>query len=263
MASSFVSCFARPASALAAAAWLIAASHTHAQISEAGFPTSILNAQHGTSGGSVQQVWGAIPTFNYGFGSDANGVSGRVTHTYQAGLLTNITVFVSELRNSNNQFVVINDPWARNWGVVQFTPAINTPYQLGGVIDLAMTGNASSMTSGQGSLSLAQVGGPTLASYGASVVRNTNSSLIGSIYDSATPLFGSSNGILLAGLTYRLSWDFRVDSTINGDPSLSANVTSLREPPSFSIAFLPSPGSAAILGVGGLMASRRRRSAAV
>lgn len=252
--------FTRHAFLTAVAATSLTTLSAHAQINEAPFPTSILNSQHGTSGNFVQQTWNTGPLFNFGMGSNANGVSGRVTHTYQSGLLTNITLFLNELRNSNDQFVTINNPWARSWGVIQFTPAVNTPYQLGGVVDMVMTGNASSVSTAVGSLSLAQVGGPTLASYGASAIRNTNSSQIDAIYDSATPLSGSSTGLLLAGMTYRLNWDFRVDSTINGDPSLSANVTSFREPANFSITFLPTPGAAALLGLGGVIATRRRRS---
>jgi len=166
---------------------------------------------------------------------------------------------VNELRNQYSQFHPYNDPSVRISGGVQFTPSVNTPYLIGGAIDMVLSGSASSSSSASGLVWLEQLSGPTLASFGSSFARNTNSSIVGNIYDSASPLSGSATGMLSAGTTYKLNWDFSVSSLINLDTGLYANTYSLSTPPNLSISFVPTPGSAMILGIAGLSAIRRRR----
>lgn len=246
----------------ATAASLLSVTSAQAQIAEAPFTTSILTAyvlHFGQSLNQAQQAWGTGPLFNFGLGDNGNGVSGNVTHAYSGGLLTNITINVNELRNQQNPFQNYNDPYARLYGVVQFTPAVNTPYTIGGAISMVLSGSAASNSSASGSVWLEQVGGPTLATFGSSFYRGSNVSIIGSIYDSAAPLSGSPSGTLLAGVTYRLGWDLSAASQINGDSSLYVNTFALDGPQYLSITFAPSPGAAALLGLGGLAVTRRRR----
>ena len=152
-----------------------------------------------------------------------------------------------------------NDPGAHAWVRIQFTPTVNTPYTIGGSISMVLSGNAASSHSASGSLSLEELNGPTIASFGSSMFRNTNTSIIGSIYDSAAPLSGSATGMLQAGVTYRLNWDFACSGLINLDQGMFADVFALDGPQFFSISFVPAPGTAALLGLGGLMTTRRRR----
>ena len=180
---------ARCACGFGAAVMALAVASAQGQVSEAVFPTSILNGAIGNYAGVIQTWIPFTPypgTFNYGMGNNANGVSGTVTHVYSGGQLSSITVNVAELR-------------------VQFTAAVNTPYVIGGSVSMVLSGSAASSNSASGSVWLEEVGGPTVASFGSSMFRNTNTSVIGSIYDSAAPLSGSATGTLQAGVTYRLN----------------------------------------------------------
>lgn len=228
------------------------------QIAEAGFPTSIMNVAPAYVNNSVWQGW-SLGNQGYGIGTNLNGGSGNWTHTYVGGNLTDITVNVNELRTQYSQFHPYNDPSVRIWGGVQFTPAVNTQYAIGGAISMVLSGSAASSSSTSGLVWLEQLSGPTLASFGSSFARNTSMSITGSIYDSASPLFGSATGMLSAGVTYRLNWDFMVSSLINLDTGLYANTFALSGPQSVSISFVPAPGAGALLGLGMLAASRRRR----
>lgn len=253
--------FDRFLSCAAAAAVCCAPAVTHAQITEAPFPTSILTAHllhMGPSLNQYQQTWGAFPQFNFGMGDAGNGLAGNVLHGYTGGLLTNITINVNEFRNTPPAHNY-NDPFARIYGQVLLTPAVNTAYTVGGSIDMVLSGSAASSSSTSGSVWLEQVGGPVLASYGGSMFRNANVSTVGSIYDSAAPLSGSGTGTLQAGVTYRFNWDISVGSLYNGDSSLYANVFALNGQQSISISFAPTPGAAAALALGGLAAGSRRR----
>ena len=245
-------------STLALSTLALIPAHASAQIAEAGFTTSMMNVAPNHVNNSVWQGW-SFGNQNYGIGTNLNGGSGSWTHTYSAGLLTNITVNINELRNEYSPFHNFNDPGIRIYGGVQFTPAVNTPYAIGGSIDMVLSGSAASSSSASGSVVLQQLSGPTLASFGSSFARNSNVSIVNNVFDSAAPLSGSNTGMLLAGVTYRLIWDFSANSLINGDTCLYANVFNLSGPQFFSISFLPTPGSAAILGLGTLLAARRRR----
>lgn len=229
-----------------------------AQVTESGFPTSSLTVAPAHVGGSVWQGWSLVNQ-SYGIGTNLNGGSGNWTHTYSGGSLTNITVNINELRNEYSQFHNFNDPSVRIYGSVRFTPAANTPYLIGGSVDMVLSGSAASSSSAVGSLWLEQVSGPTVASFGSSFSRAGNVSIVGNIYDSAAPISGSNAGMLSGGVAYQLNWDFSVSSLINGDTGLYSNVFSLSGPQNFSISFLPAPGAAALLGMGGLAAARRRR----
>lgn len=254
--------FNRFVSCAAAAAVFCAPVVTHAQITEAPFPTSILTAHllhMGPSLNQYQQTWGVFPQFNFGMGDAGNGVAGNVLHAYSGGLLTNITINVNELRNTPSAPYNYNDPFARIYGQVLLTPVVNTAYTVGGSIDMVLSGSAASSSSTSGSVWLEQVGGPVLASFGNSMFRNTNVSTVGSIYDSAAPLSGSGTGTLLAGVTYRFGWDVSLGSLYNGDSSLYANIFALNGQQSISISFAPTPGSGAALALGGLAVARRRR----
>lgn len=234
---------------------------TQAQITEAGFPTSILTAHllhFGPSLNQYQQTWGVMPQFNFGMGDAGNGVAGNVLHGYTGGLLTNITINVNELRNTPPAHNY-NDPFARIYGQVLLTPVVNTAYVIGGSVDVVLSGFATSSSSASGSVWLEQVSGPVLATFGGSQFRNTTVSSVGSIYDSAAPLSGSATGTLLAGVQYRFGWDVSMGSLYNGDSSLYANVFTLSGLQTISISFAPTPGAGALLALGGLAAGSRRR----
>lgn len=241
------------------AALAVSAGECRAQITEFGFTTSSMNVAPAYMNNSVWQSW-SLGNQNYGMGTNLNGGSGNWTHTYSGGLLTNITVNILEMRNEFSQFHPFNDPSVHIYGGVQFTPAVNTPYLIGGSIDMVLSGSAASSSSTSGLVYLEQLSGPTLVSFGSSFARiNANVSTVGNIYDSAAPNFGSNTGMLSAGVTYRLNWDFWVSSLINLDTGLYSNVFALSGPQNFSISFLPTPGATTLLGLGGLVAARRRR----
>lgn len=229
----------------------------HAQVVEQGPYTSLLTTTTGNNG-PTWQSW-TLGSQNYGGGSNPNGASGRIIHTYAAGNLQEIRVNVNELRNSGAPFVNQPTAFARNYGQVIFTPQVNMPYEILGSVTMLLQGSSSSASSASGLVSLEVQNGPVVASFGSSIFRGGQFPVYAPIYDSASPIFGSATGQLNAGTTYRFSWDLNVSSDIFGDTSLSANVATAPGESFFAISFVPAPGATALLAIAGLVGARRRR----
>lgn len=234
------------------------ATGAHAQVIEAGYPTSILrtlNADNGWAG------WGPN-TFGYGAGTNSHGSSGLVTHTYDSfSNLESIRIGISELRNLGAGPVAINNPSQMNFGQVQFTPQVALPYEITGRVTMVMTGLDGSFNTANGWVKLEEAVGPWLANYSGSMTRTGAVSTTDDLFDASSPWFGASTGMLSAGVTYRLSWHFEVSTEINGDDTAYANIFALDGPSFVQIAFTPAPASASLLVLGVLASGRRRRSA--
>ncbi len=248
----------RATAVAAAVASTLFASAAMAQISEQGAYTSLLTTVTGNNG-PVWQSW-TLGSQNYGGGNNPNGVSGRIIHTYGGGNLEEIRVNINELRNSGAPFVTQPTAFGRVYGQVLFTPLVNVPYQMLGSVTMLLQGSGGSDSSAAGLVSLEVVSGPVLGSFGSSMYCGGATPVMGTIYDASAPLTGSASGMLNAGTTYRLSWAFNVASNINGDTSLNSNVATGPGGSFFAINFVPAPGAMALLGVGGLIATRRRRT---
>jgi hypothetical protein len=234
-----------------------------AQVVDQNYPSSYLQCDLGAPNNPVWVGWG-LGGFGYGGGNNNQGVSGNSGHQYDGlGNLTAVVVNLAELRNTGGPFIGTNSPYARNTGRMDFTPGVNLNYALSGVVHMTLAGASTSNTTAAGSLVLEQIGGPTLATYSGGVFRSGAGGFgaQGFIFDAAAPATGSQTGGLTAGLNYRLSWDFHVSSNMNADQSLSADVTGAAIPSFFQITFsqVPAPGAAGVLGVAGLLATRRRR----
>ncbi len=237
----------------------LCAGAAQAQISEQGPFNSFLTTAAG-NGAASWNSW-SFGTQFYGAGNNPNGVSGRIIHTYTGGNLAEIRVDVNELRNSGAPFVTQPTAFGRLFGQVRFTPLVNMPYEILGSVTMFLQGTSASNASASGLVSFGVVSGPTLATFGSSIFRSGNGGFpaFGDIYNANAPLSGSATGMLTAGTLYQLSWDFNVSSNINGDTTLSSNVATGIGGSFFAINFIPSPGAAALLGLGGLVAARRRR----
>lgn len=248
-----------PAPLAGAVALGLLAAAAQAQITEQGPYTSLLTTQTG-NGGPSWQSW-MLLSQNYGGGNNPNGVSGRIIHTYTGGNLEEIRVNINELRNSGAPFVTQPTAFARVYGQVVFTPLVNMPYEILGSVTMYLQGTSASNASASGLVTFEVVSGPVLATFGSSLFRSGNGGFpaYGDTYNAGAPLSGSATGLLTAGTTYRLSWDFSVSSNINGDTTLDSNVATGPGGSYFAINFAPAPGAAALLGLGGLMAARRRR----
>ncbi|MGH7133549.1 MAG: hypothetical protein ACREJO_16585 [Phycisphaerales bacterium] len=229
------------------------------QVIEQGPFNSLLTTQTG-NGGPSWQSW-TLLSQNYGGGNNPNGVSGRIIHTYTGGTLEEIRVNINELRNSGAPFVTQPTAFGRVYGQTLFTPQVNTPYTILGSVSMYLGGTSTSSASASGIVTLEVVSGPTIASFGSSIYRSGHGGfpVLGDIYNANAPLSGSATGMLLAGITYQLTWDFNVSSNINGDTTLDSNVATGPGGSFFAINFAPTPGAATLLGLGGLVACRRRR----
>lgn len=225
-----------------------------AQVNESAFPASILTTSNPST---LWQGWG-MGGFAYGGGSNLNGSSGYVSHVSNfLGQTEVLHIGIAELRNSFSPFHS-TDPDQRHYGQVEFTAPAVVPYTISGQVAMQMIGSGASYSSAVGQATLEVVGGPTLAIYGGSMLRLGAGVVNGNLFDANAPLLGSSTGLLVPGFTYRFSWDYTVTSQVNGDTTLNSDVS-----PQFSsymqISFVPAPGAACVLGVGGLLAARRRR----
>lgn len=225
------------------------------QVNEAPFPASILTTSNAST---LWQGWG-MGGFGYGGGSNLNGSSGQVGHINNFfGQTELLYIGIAELRNSYSPFHSA-DPNQRHYGQVEFTAPAATPYTISGQVAMLMVGSNASLSSASGLATLEVVGGPTLATYGSSMLRLGAGPVTGTLFDANTPLTGSSSGLLLPGFTYRFSWDYLVTSQVNADTTLNSDVN-----PQFTsfmqISFIPTPGAGVVLGLGGLLASRRRRA---
>ncbi len=247
---------------LAALPLLAFAPHASAQVAESNYPTSVLNVDNGGLGNTFWSGWSLFGS-GYGSGFTNQGASGYISHAYDfASNLTAIHVDVNELRNTGGPFIATNSPYAGITGQVVFTPLVSMAYTVSGSISMNLAGASTSGTYTSGSVVLEQISGPTLATYNASVYRSGIGGVgaSGTIFDASTPATGSSTGFLAAGTSYRMLWDLRVFSNMNNDATLSADVATPPGGSFFEIGFaVPTPGAAALLGVGGLLASRRRR----
>lgn len=232
-----------------------AATDVRASVVEQNYPSSSLTVELAPS----SPVWTGWTLFGTGYGGGNNwsGGSGNIGHAYTGfGELTDIIVTLPELRNSYQGFT--NTPSVRNFGQVLFTPSVNTPYAISGVIPLTFTGTNASSTLARAVLVLEEVSGPAIATYGNVMARAGGGTVVNNLFDNTTLIAGSGAGTLTGGVTYRLSWDFLVASELNGDTTFSADV-SANATSFFAISFVPSPGTAGLVALGGLLAARRRR----
>lgn len=254
--SSIVGSVRAPRSFLAVLALAGAAGSALGQVNEAPFPTSSLTTLNPST---MWQGWG-MGGFGYGGGSNLNGSSGQVGHISNfLGQTELLYIGIAELRNSYSPFHS-TDPHQRHYGQVEFTAPSVVPYTISGSVTLVMTGSNASSSSAVGQAMLEVVGGPTLATYGGSMNRSSSVSVINSVFDASAPLSGSSSGLLWPGFTYRFRWDYLVTSQVNGDTTLNTDIYGLLGPSYMQISFVPAPGAAALLGLGGLLATRRRRA---
>lgn len=234
-----------------------------AQVFESSYPVSILNVDNGAPGNTLWNGWSA---FGMGFGSGFNnqGASGYISHAYDfASNLTAIHVDVNELRNTGGPFIATNSPYAGIQGQVVFTPLVNMNYTIGGSVLMNLAGASTSSSTSTGSVVFEQIAGPTLATYTSTVYRSGVGGLgaSGAIFDASAPTTGSSTGLLAAGNSYRMLWDLRTYSSMNNDATLSADVATPPGGSFFEISFaVPAPGATALLALGGLVATRRRRA---
>lgn len=251
---------------VAALPLLALAPHASAQIVESNYPTSILNVDNGGPGNTFWSGWSLFGS-GYGSGFANQGASGYISHGYDfASNLTAIHVDINELRNTGGPFIATNSPYAGVSGQVVFTPMVSMAYTISGSVLMNLAGASTSNSTSTGSVIFEQVGGPTLASYSGGVYRSGMGGFgaSGTIFDASTPMTGSSTGFLAAGTSYRMLWDLRTFSSMNNDATLSADVATPPGGSFFEISFaVPAPGTAALLGLGGLFASRRRRPAGV
>ncbi|MDP1662243.1 MAG: hypothetical protein Q8L55_10045 [Phycisphaerales bacterium] len=251
----------RAVSLLTAATLL--ATVVHGQVAEQNWPASTLNVDVGAPNNTGWGGW-SLGGLGYGWGANNQGASGYISHGYDfASNLTAIHVDLNELRNTGGPFIATNSPYIRTTGQVLFTPLTSMAYTITGVVAVSLTGASTSNTTATGGLVLEVVSGPTLATYTGGVFRSGAGGFgaAGNIFDAGLPASGSSTGFLSSGTTYRLSWDFIMSSNMNNDSTLSADVSTAPGGSFFEIAFaIPTPGAAALLGLGTLAAAGRRRA---
>lgn len=233
-----------------------------AQVVESNFPSSYLNVDNGAPGNTFWSGW-TLGGTGYGSGFNNQGASGTIAHGYDfASNLTAIRVNVNELRNTGGPFIATNSPYAGITGQVIFTPQVSLAYTISGSVFMNLAGASTSNSFTSGAVTLEVVSGPTLATYTGSVFRSGIGGFgaSGTIFDASSPATGSSTGFLASGTTYRLSWDLHVSSAMNNDATLSADVATPPGGSFFEIGFaVPTPGAAALIGMSGLLAARRRR----
>lgn len=236
-----------------------------AQVVESNYPTSVLHVDNGAPGNAFWTGW-TLGGSGYGSGFNNQGASGTISHGYDfASNLTAIRVDVHELRNTGGPFIATNSPYAGIRGQVVFTPQVSMAYTISGSVSMNLAGASTSNSTTTGSIIFEQISGPpspALATYNGGVFRSGIGGFgaSGTIFDAATPATGSSTGFLAAGATYRMLWDLRVFSTMNNDATLSADVATPPGGSFFQIGFaVPSPSATALLAMGGLLGSSRRR----
>lgn len=143
-------------------------------------------------------------------------------------------------------------------GLMEFTPAVNCQYTISGYIPFAFV-RSFTAAGATATMTLEQIGGPIVASYGTSLVGIPNSIGNGGVlFDASAPGLGTQTGMLTSGVAYRWSWSFSTYLTPGADGLARATVANSSS--GFALTFaVPAPSAAALLGIGGLIAVRRRR----
>jgi hypothetical protein len=237
---------------------LAAADHAVAQVNALPYPNHNLNVSAGWGGGLVG---------NSGFGAGFNnaGAFGQTTISFDPtpgptwNSLQSSNVYFASLYVNGGPF----GPGAITVsGQMDFVPIVNCQYFINGNIPLLFNGALAAGTA-TGQMSLAQLTGfapPTLATYSTNLAYAPNSAA--TLFDATAPTAGAAAGLLTAGETYRWSFSFTLTRTAGNDPLAGIISTNYQGgPPSLSLSFaiIPAPGTAAVLGLAGVLVARRRR----
>jgi len=133
-----------------------------------------------------------------------------------------------------------------------------TTYSITGTTGFQIAGNTFSGVSINVSL-VEVVSGNVLAGWSSG---GAGFNFSGTLFDTVNPAqIGSWNGLLAAGVQYDFIWSYQINV---GADAVNASTVSLTPSPGYTttwlqIQFAPAPGAAAVLGLGGLLAARRRR----
>jgi hypothetical protein len=235
-----------------------ASNHAAAQVNALPYPNHNLNVSAGWSGGLVGNS-------GFGAGFPNSGAFGQTTISFDPtpgptwnSLQSSNVYFAGLYANggpSGPGSITVN-------GQMDFVPIVNCQYFINGNIPLLFNGALAAATA-TGQMSLAQLTGfapPTLATYSTNLPYAPNSAA--TLFDATTPTAGAAAGLLTAGETYRWSFSFTLTRTVGNDPLAEIISTNYQGgPPSISLSFavIPAPGTAAVLGLGGVVVARRRR----
>jgi hypothetical protein len=219
-----------------------------------GYPNNFLSVTTGWSGELLMnQAYGAW--FPNAGSAGTTSIAYDTTPGPLFGTLQGVEVTVDTLWASADP----TGPGAvTNSGLLQFTPVVNCQYIIDGLLRFEF--NGSFVAAGaSGTMTLEEIGGPVIASYSTTLVGAPSTS--GVLFDAALPSVGSPSGVLSAGVAYRWTWSMDTFLDAGADPLAIATVTPVGgDAPGFGLTFVvPSPSAAAVLGLGGLVAARRRR----
>ena len=146
-----------------------------------------------------------------------------------------------------------------NSGLLQFTPAVNCQYTFNGLINYAFI-RSFAAAGASCTMTLEEIGGPVLTSYNTTLVGIPNSiGNGGTLFNSAVPNVGAQTGSLAAGTAYRWTWSINTFLTAGSDPLARTSLSGPNNGFGLSFSVVPAPSAAALLGLGGLVAARRRR----
>lgn len=242
----------------ALAALSVSADHAAAQVNALPYPSHNLNVSAGWSGALVANS-------GFGAGFPNAGAFGQTTISFDPTPGPTL----NSLQSSNVYFAGLYANGGASGpgsitvsGQMDFIPIVNCQYFITGNIPLLFNGALAAATA-TGQASLAQLTGfapPTLATYSTNLPYAPNSAA--TLFDATAPTAGAAAGLLTAGETYRWSFSFTLTRTAGADPLAEVVSTDYQgAPPSISLSFavVPAPGTAAVLGLAAMLASRRRK----